>query len=256
MAKQRSKLAATVGKPLDASITYWTGWLAVPFLVFGIIAIAQALYASTQQFAAIPEYFYYGFCGALPFFAFVDRFQAFYVLGHELSHWLMAKLFLRKTGKLSSMKIRETGGSISVERPNVWIALAPYFIPFYAFPCLLLFWTWRWSMGDGGDVWILPLFQAALGTSIAYHLWMTLWVIFDDQQDLVTYGRTFSICLIVFMNLLGLYLILHLYLGDILQAGLLLGQVVQEQFLSWSQWLLEAFSETSATPGNKPKTGL
>ena len=217
---------------------YWPGWLALPFLVFGILALGQALWDSTRHFAAIPEAVYYGFLGGILVFAFVCRFQAFYVFGHELSHWLVAKLFLRKTGSLSQMRVRETGGSILIQNPNVWITLAPYLIPFYAIPCLLLFLGWRWSLGSEFDAWALPGFQAALGASLAYHLWMTLWVIFDDQQDLIVYGRLFSGCLIFFMNLLALYVVLHLYLGDFLAAAECLGRISLAQLQGWTAWVL------------------
>ena len=50
-----------------------------------------------------------------------------YVFGHELTHWLTARLFRRRTG---AFHVGGDRGYVMVERPNVWITLAPYFVPF------------------------------------------------------------------------------------------------------------------------------
>ena len=61
------------------------------------------------------------FVVGLPLFCFL-RLNSLYVFGHELTHWVMAKIFLRKTGRFQSGK---NAGAVEVENPNVWIILAP-----------------------------------------------------------------------------------------------------------------------------------
>ena len=56
-----------------------------------------------------------------------------YVLGHELMHMLMARIF---RGKIRDWHIGAEGGYIVTNKYNFLIALAPYLWPFYSVPVL------------------------------------------------------------------------------------------------------------------------
>ena len=58
-----------------------------------------------------------------------------YVLGHELTHALWGLAF---GAKVSNLKVRSTGGSVTLTKSNVWITLAPYFFPFWTMIVVLL----------------------------------------------------------------------------------------------------------------------
>ena len=65
-----------------------------------------------------------GFGLGLIVFIFVSRFTRFYVFGHELAHWIFAKLFMRDTQNFS---VGKDAGAVQIKNPNIWITLAPYF---------------------------------------------------------------------------------------------------------------------------------
>ena len=124
-----------------------------------------------------------------------------YILGHELSHWFTAKLFRLKTGKI---RLHRNHGSVEIDNPNVWVTLAPYFVPLYT---LLLLGIW------GQLVWFVPqppswagwLAAVLIGLSYGYHIALTWRALRQGQEDLRIHGVCFSLSLIVMMNLLLLY---------------------------------------------------
>ena len=130
------------------------------------------------------------------------RFNAIYVFGHETTHWLVAKLFLKDTGK---MKLGSTGGSVEIAGTNVWITLAPYIIPFYVLLAIAV-------LGVSQIFWYptppkgVFAFGVATGLGYAYHLVLTRFVLSRQQTDLELYGKFFSIALIAFGNVLLLLL--------------------------------------------------
>ena len=138
-----------------------------------------------------------GFAGGLIFFVFVSRVPVLYVFGHEMTHWLVAKCFLRKTG---SIKIGVGRGHVQVERPNLWIVLAPYFVPLYAL-------VWVGAYGVGQMIFGTPRpgvaigFNIGLGITYAYHLKMTAYALSRAQSDLNMHGVFFSLSLIICFNI-------------------------------------------------------
>lgn len=138
-----------------------------------------------------------GFAGGMIFFTCVSRLPFLYVCGHEITHWFAAKFFLRETGP---MAVAGHGGSVHVERPNIWIVLAPYFIPVYA-----VVWTgiyglvqmfWRDSPG-----WLTIAYTVGLGITYAFHVRMTIYALSRAQSDLGMHGPVLSLTLIAFCNL-------------------------------------------------------
>ncbi len=150
-----------------------------------------------------------------------------YIFGHELTHWLVAKLFRRRTGRF---RVGLTRGSVLVEKPNIWIVLAPYFVPTYALAWIatgLLVHLW-WT-----PPWYSTAFYGGLGLIFAHHLVLTLTTIADGQHDLLFHGRLFSIILIITGNIAVVYLALAALSGAPVHAlrQLAVGFQQQREFL-------------------------
>ena len=123
-----------------------------------------------------------------------------YVLGHELTHWLAAKLFRRPTG---AFHWGLQSGSVAVAAPNGAIILAPYCIPFYfllalgvlAF-CTLVRPAWAADTRFQAGAALL------LGLCYAYHLALTARALWHGQSDLRHCGVLLSLVFIIGCNLL------------------------------------------------------
>lgn len=133
-------------------------------------------------------------------FLLVTRMQVLYVFGHELTHWFAAKLFFRETGEVN---VGSSGGSVAVQKPNIWITLAPYFVPFYTLLWLGCFAIFRLAYGRTTDT-VTQLLFAGIGLTYAYHVVMTLHSLIREQSDLRSNGYFLSLSLVVFANVLFL----------------------------------------------------
>ncbi len=139
------------------------------------------------------------FAAGLVLFSFLPL-KPIYILGHELTHWLTAKLFRRRTG---AFHWGLQSGSIAVDAPNGAIILAPYCIPFYfllalgilAF-CTLLRPAWA------ADSRFLMGAAVLLGLCYAYHLALTARALWHGQSDLRHCGVPLSLLFILGFNLL------------------------------------------------------
>lgn len=140
-----------------------------------------------------------GFALGLVVFSVVSPLLPVYVLGHEMSHWVVAKVFRRRTAGLN---IGKEGGSLMVERTNVWITLAPYFVPFYTVAWLILCAIARiWLHQD----WMETLLFSGVGFTYAYHLVTTAIALLHGQSDLRVHGPVLSFALLLMMNCMLLF---------------------------------------------------
>lgn len=119
-----------------------------------------------------------------------------YVLGHELTH---AIAILLCGGKIKGMRISTTNGSyVLTNKTNIFIALSPYFIPFW----MLIWMAVVWSMNriSPFDTY-LNWFYAGFGFWWVYHLFWTAFSIIQERQpDLFDNGLLFSLLIIVLLN--------------------------------------------------------
>lgn len=138
-----------------------------------------------------------GFGGGILVFTLGSRFLLLYVFGHELTHWLMAKLFRRRTGRF---RVGAGHGSVAVERPNIWIALAPYFIPVYALGCIGLYGVVKHIMQPAPPDAVVKMFMAAIGAAYAFHVRLTAFAASRAQSDFAPYGRFLSLSLVLCCN--------------------------------------------------------
>ena len=129
------------------------------------------------------------------FFLLPQAFRT-YVLGHELSHALVGLLMGAKVGK---MKVGREGGHVELSKSNFIISLAPYLFPFYTTLVIALWYGlgFFWELGD----WE-PLFLGLVGLTWGFHVTFTLYMLTQEQPDVLQNGRIFSYVVIYLANLL------------------------------------------------------
>lgn len=158
-----------------------------------------------------------------------------YVFGHEITHALWVLL---SGGRIGGMRIDEDGGYVLSDRVNTWIALAPYFFPFYS--AVLLF-----AFGIAG-LWTdpAPLVDTlcfGLGFTWGYHIAYTCWMIPKGQSDLEYGGFFFSLIVIYIANLLLLAVFL-VAASPRLSTGLFLHELLHNA-IDFSHWLVGVLRE-------------
>lgn len=155
-----------------------------------------------------------------------------YVIGHELSHMLVARLF---GGKIYGWGHGPTGGFVKTDKTNTWITLAPYIIPLYSLVIMALY----ISAGLLGvvheavkvDAGLLSIqfkpswfFYILLGFTWWFHATYTCITVALKQSDLTRNGEFFSMFLIFMSNLA---LLVALFLASSSAPGLGLGAMVR-----------------------------
>lgn len=137
-----------------------------------------------------------GFAAYLILFSVFQQPIRTYVFGHELSHALWVWFF---RGKVKGFSISSSGGQVETTKSNFVIALAPYFFPVYSFLLILIYLTLRafWPLQSYFKVLVF-----LLGLSWAFHLVMTLYALYTDQDEVRQTGVTFSLAWIFLLNLL------------------------------------------------------
>lgn len=128
-----------------------------------------------------------------PFFLYL------YVLGHELTHVLFVVMF---RGQVTDFHVSTQGGYITTNKTNLVISLSPYFVPFWAVICTILYAALR-LVTDLTPTWDLA-FYAVTGVTWTFHMVWTLWMIPRDQPDLKENGTFLSLVVIFLANLLVL----------------------------------------------------
>jgi hypothetical protein len=129
-----------------------------------------------------------------------------YVLGHELTHALWGLAF---GAKVSNLKVRSTGGSVTLTKSNVWITLAPYFFPLWTMIVVLLALAVRGIIYLANPETPFPvpwLWMFAVGFTWCFHACFTIRSLMQTQSDVQEYGRVFSWTLILACNTAGILL--------------------------------------------------
>ncbi len=129
-----------------------------------------------------------------------------YVFGHEVTHAIWVKLF---GGKVDNrFHVSEEGGHVLTDRVNTWIALSPYFFPFYSVLAATLWgalWIAARIIGNADLVRTIAsldwCFFLLTGMTLAHHLLFTVLLIAKGQPDLHYGGSFFSVVLIYCINL-------------------------------------------------------
>lgn len=162
--------------------------------------------------------FWVGLGGYFIFQVVFSRPIRTYVFGHELTHALVGLL---SGARVKSFKVSASGGSVVLTKTNVWIALAPYFIPIYTLILIVLYW-------GAGRFWAMAPYHAyflfAAGFTLSFHFGLTHFALAQGQSDLKQYGVFFSGVLIVLINCLAITILLKLlFPADVNLKAYLLG---------------------------------
>ncbi|MDZ4787920.1 MAG: hypothetical protein SH807_03190 [Blastochloris sp.] len=162
----------------------------------------QSSYHATLPWTEIVT-FSLGFSTCVFAYLSLPRGNWFYVLGHETTH---AVAVLVSGGKVSGFKISSQGGHVVTDRISAWIALSPYFIPFYPIVVGL---TWSLTLFFKPELssydWAFLLIW---GISWGFHTCHTLSLLKTAQPDFESQGFFFSYVVIALMNLLAIELLI------------------------------------------------
>ncbi len=147
-----------------------------------------------------------------------------HVMGHELTHAFWSFVF---GGRTKSLQVSSLGGQVTLSKTNFFVALAPYFFPFYTALLVPVF-------AITADKF-KPLVSLLIGFSLAFHIALTLHSLREHQSDLQQVGVVFSLIFIYFMNLLVFTFLLSLIAPGIIHPWLLIQETWRMilYFLGW-----------------------
>ncbi len=126
-----------------------------------------------------------------------------YVLGHELTHAMVGLMF---GARVSNLKVGVRGGSVQLSKSNVWITLAPYFLPFWTMVVVAIALAVRGVMHFAAPGEPLPApwaWMFAVGFTWCFHACFTIRSLMQTQPDVQEYGRVFSWTFILACNVAG-----------------------------------------------------
>jgi len=118
--------------------------------------------------------------------------ERMYLWGHEFTHLLVAKLFLRHVHGFHITS--RSGGKVVIDRTNVAIDLAPYALPFYNVVALL-----PATLLRGGPPYARQIYLGAAAFLFSMHLCFSVEGFIDGQPDVLRSGRIFSLAVVLLL---------------------------------------------------------
>ena len=138
--------------------------------------------------------FWAGIFGYFLFQVIFDKPIRTYVFGHELTHALFGVL---SGAKIKRFKVSSSGGSVSLTKTGLLIALSPYFVPLYTVFLVGIY----WGVSRFVDLSAFNLYFLFLtGFTISFHLSLTWYAIGKGQSDLKQFGVMFSLMIVIIVN--------------------------------------------------------
>lgn len=197
-------------------ISGWRRWLRLgvayglllPLSVVMVFALLVQLYHAAPTFEQFSFWYsepvWFSVMGMLLFLCLKFAHAAdavlvyVYVVGHELTHALAAKLSF---GHVETMKFDLSGGYIETDADNLFIALSPYFTPLWMFCWMATLWLLNLALPfEAFPAW----FYAGGGFWWAFHLYWTGWIIPREQPDMLENGVVLSMLITLLMNIVVL----------------------------------------------------
>ena len=188
-------------------IRFLASFLLIP-LILAFVHEGYLFLQANVRFDAISE-LVYGFVAyaLLYVIALHDRLRFLEHFEHELGHALMGLLFFKRIDELlvnpqegSNVKMHGTSGS------NFLITLAPYFLPVFTLPLLIL----RLFVFTS----LLGVVNFLIGVTLAFHYLGLAREFKREQPDIRDSGPVFSLLITVTMNVVFLVVILSAVLDD------------------------------------------
>jgi len=155
------------------------------------------------------KYFVIGIVAYLVVHALIFKPSYLYIFSHEFMHAIATWM---SGGKVKSFKVSSKGGSVGVTKSNLFIALAPYFFPFYTIVVTMVFFVAKFFLKNNIDY---NPFLFAIGFTLAFHIIITVDFLKIRQTDLMHAGYLFSICLIYIVNIIVIGLIFSLLFSSV-----------------------------------------
>ena len=121
--------------------------------------------------------------------------ERMYLWAHEVTHLLVAKLFLRNVHGFHITS--RTGGKVVIDRTNVAIDLAPYAVPLYNIVALLPV-----TLFAGGTPTARKIYLGAAAFLYTMHLCFSVEGFIDGQPDVRRSGRIFSLAVVLLLLIL------------------------------------------------------
>ncbi|MFH1646056.1 MAG: hypothetical protein ABIB11_06515 [Candidatus Omnitrophota bacterium] len=176
------------------------------------VGVSYAFYEHLGRIRAVTneqKYFLYGAIVYLIVHTLFFRPDYLYVLGHEVMHVVATWI---SGGRVTSFRVTARGGHVRTTKSNIFIALAPYFIPFYTILIVVIFWGVSLIMYTKASY---NIFLWLVGFSLALHIVLTVDFLKTKQTDLLHAGYLTSNCLIYIVNLSIICLIFGLLFREI-----------------------------------------
>src|SRR6266446_2091260 len=221
--------------------TRWVKFVVAIFLLPVCAILSQTFFTVfaratvTQRLWAGEEFWFFSLGAVLWLIAFLGlpRPIVIYVFGHELTHALWVLLM---GGRVSRFRVGRDGGHVVTNRNNFWIALAPYFFPFYSILAIATYGVLSLFLDTQPYGRLL---YAVIGATWAFHFTFTCWMIPKNQTDLSDQGTFFSLVVIYLMNLILLSVMLVLASPQITFAGF--GADLLMNIGNFSHWVVDLF---------------
>jgi len=203
---KNAQFAVGISKLYDPSVKKKSVRALVGLLLLPVCyGVLRSLWLLALEFKQVPEgsfYFLMGFAGYLVFQWVFFKPMRTYVFGHELTHAMAAWV---TGGEVHHIQVSKRGGSVTVSKPNLFVALAPYMVPFYSLILMGMFFLVNF-FHPLDRYWVY--FLGALGASLGFHAALTVYALKQGQPDLKAGGKFLSGVLIVLGNSLVLVFLL------------------------------------------------
>ncbi|MBE0568849.1 MAG: hypothetical protein IH577_04150, partial [Deltaproteobacteria bacterium] len=121
--------------------------------------------------------------------------ERMYLWAHEVTHLIVAKLFLRQVHGFHITS--RSGGKVVIDRTNVAIDLAPYTVPLYNVMAIL-----PAALFSGDHPHARKVYLCAAAFLFAMHLCFSAEGFIDGQPDVRRSGRIFSFALVLLLLML------------------------------------------------------
>ncbi len=158
--------------------------------------------------------------------------ERMYLWGHEFTHLIVAKLFLRHVHGFHITS--RSGGKVVIDRTNVAIDLAPYALPLYNVVALLPV-----TLIAGGPPYARKIYLGVAAFLFSMHLCFSAEGFIDGQPDVLRSGRIFSLAIVLLLLMLWTPILaapgtqagfsgLHVFYREWLHNGMKAGLVLSE----------------------------
>ena len=176
----------------------------IPLLIVLVYDFLKFLFLFAGQTNTNIVPFWLGIATYILFQVIFFKPMSTYVFGHELTHALAGLL---SGAQIKKFKVSGNKGSVTLTKDNIFITLAPYFIPIYPIIIILIYFALAWFM-DITKIYSWFLFFS--GISLAFYYALTFYAIKVGQEDMRIYGKFFSFIFVCFINIIMVVLVLAL----------------------------------------------